>query len=77
MVKVNGAIIGGIISQKFKVIQKNHINELRIDVRKTIKIPNIPNCRKKIDEVKVVVETVNAHNPEDSFSDRFINLLQK
>ena len=32
---------------------------------------------KKIDEVKVVVETVNAHNPEDSFSDRFINLLQK
>ncbi len=48
MVKVNGAIIGGIISQKFKVIQKNHIAELRTDVKNTIKIPNIPNCKKKI-----------------------------
>ncbi len=33
--------------------------------------------RKENKKEKVVVETVNAHNPEDSFSDRFINLLQK
>ena len=77
MDKVNGAISAGNNSQKFKVIQKNHMVELKITVRKIIKVPNIPNCRKKIDEIKVVVDTVNAHNPEDSFSDKFINIFEK